>query len=106
MTCVVQAYYQAGVELETSLKEIKCEVEESSDVEEKRKNSKGGVRKAKRHKIRLSLVKGGSVIKEKKELSNRFDETALLDYLVSPLKADLAFGRLIRELVFKRDCDL
>ena len=109
LTCVVQAYYQASYDVESTMKEIRLEIDDNSDVESSRKNSKVG-RRAKSRKVRLSLVKvgGGSMRESPTENAegSDFDEMSLLNYLVSPLKNDLAFGDLNRNMVSEGDRDL
>ena len=109
LTCVVQAYYQASYDVESTMKEIRLEIDENSDVESSRKNSKT-IRRAKSRKVRLSLVKvGNGSMRESRTGNNEgtnFDEMSLLNYLVSPLKNDLAFGDLNRNMVSQGDCDL
>ena len=109
LTCVVQAYYQASYDVESTMKEIRLEIDDNSDVESQRKNSKSG-RRSKSRKVKLSLVKvgNGSMRESQRENAggNDFDEMGLLNYLVSPLKNDLAFGDITRDVGFERDCDL
>lgn len=91
------------------MKEIRLEIDDNSDVESQRKNSKSG-RRSKSRKVKLSLVKvgNGSMRESQRENAggNDFDEMGLLNYLVSPLKNDLAFGDITRDVGFERDCDL
>lgn len=114
LACVVQAYFCSEYKLLDVMKKITIEDEddedEDFDPEEKQlKKSRKKWGKRKIRKLKLTIKKNKTKGKRKEQGTTskiqKFSETDILNYLVSPLKKDLVFGLLIRSLEFERDCN-
>lgn len=95
LSVVTQAYFKKSYEIETTVKELKLEL----DGDDMSENSKTQGRKSirnKRRRIRLSLVTGTGRKTPMGDDEDRKDEfynaENMLDHLVSPLKFDYPFG--------------
>ena len=107
LSIVTQAYYKKSYEIETTVKELKLELDGDASSEMSRTQGRRSLR-GKRRRIRLSLVTGTGRrpnIEEEDRGDELFDAEGLLDHLVSPLKIDYPFGDLIRNLELEGDRD-
>lgn len=106
LSVVAQAYFKKSYEIETTVKELKLELD-GDDVSESSKTQGRRSIRNKRRRIRLSLVTGTGrktpMVEEDDKRDEFFGHETLLDHLVSPLKEDFPFGALTRDLESEGD---
>jgi hypothetical protein len=93
LAIIVKTYYESNFELESTLTEIyksteKLKNEKKLKIENNKKQKKNNLN-----------GKNDSSDKEKVANPAKIDHVNILDYLISPLKKDFDFGKIIRTLV-------
>lgn len=106
LSIVTQAYYKNSYEIETTVKELKLELDEADFSDKSKTQGRRSIR-GKRRRIRLSLVNGTGrktpMVDEEEKKDEYFNDDNPLDYLVSPLKVDDPFGNLNRNMELERN---
>ena len=100
LSLVVQAYYKSDVAIEAICPEMKIDEIKASEFKGRKTKDirRRAIKKQNRPKPRAEQE---TPKQENGDSSNGklIEDRNLLDYLISPLKADSEFGQLIRELV-------
>ena len=104
LSLVVQAYYKADFAIESICPPMKVEKERQNQTDS-RKSHSARHKTIRKQQTNKKKTEGKPKEQESSETTkvNFIDDCNILDYLISPLKADFEFGQLIRELVDQAD---